>query len=82
MEVRGFVWEVRAFQSFDIFMILSNCIAEDFALMEASYAIIRILQAFPNIRLPPEVPNEPVGAERQKYTISLAPMDGVKVLLT
>ena len=50
--------------------------------MEASYAIIRILQTFPNIRLPPETPNEPVGAEEQKYTIGLAPAEGVKVLLT
>jgi hypothetical protein len=49
--------------------------------MEASYAVIRILQAFPNIRLPPGVPNEPVGTERQDYTIGLAPTDGVKVLL-
>jgi hypothetical protein len=50
--------------------------------MEASYALIRMLQAFPEIRLPPGVPNEPVGAEEQNYTISLAPTNGVKVLLT
>lgn len=49
--------------------------------MEASYAVIRILQAFPNIRLAPGVPNEPVGVERQVYTIGLAPADGVKVSL-
>jgi hypothetical protein len=49
--------------------------------MEASYAIIRILQAFPGIRLPPGVLNEPVGAEKQDYTIGLAPADGVAVLL-
>jgi hypothetical protein len=50
--------------------------------MEASYAIVRILQAFPDIRLPPGVPNEPVGQERQSFTIVLAPLDGVEVLLT
>lgn len=50
--------------------------------MEASYAIIRILQAFPNVRLPPGTPNEPVGTEGQIYTIGLAPADGVQVLLT
>jgi hypothetical protein len=50
--------------------------------MEASYAIIRILQAFPNIRLPPGVPNKPVGAEKQNLSIVLAPGEGVKVLLT
>ena len=49
--------------------------------MEASYAIVRILQAFPDIRLPPEVPNEPVGAEKQTYTIGVTPTDGVQVLL-
>ena len=49
--------------------------------MEASYAIIRILQSFPNIRLPPGVPNEPVGAEGQIYTIGITPADGVQVLL-
>jgi hypothetical protein len=50
--------------------------------MEASYVLIRLLQAFPNIRLPPGIPNEPVGAERQSFTIILSPLDGVKVLLT
>jgi hypothetical protein len=50
--------------------------------MEASYAIIRILQAFPNIRLPPRVPNEPVGVEKQNFSIVLAPGEDVKVLLT
>ena len=50
--------------------------------MEASYAIIKILQAFPNIQLPPEIPSEPVGTEGQLYTIGLAPADGVQVRLT
>jgi hypothetical protein len=50
--------------------------------MEASYAIIRLLQAFPNIQLPPGIPSEPVGTEGQIYTIGLAPADGVQILLT
>lgn len=49
--------------------------------MEASYAIIKILQAFPNVRIAPGVPNEPVGAEKQAYTIGLSPADGVHVVL-
>lgn len=49
--------------------------------MEASYAMIRVLQAYPNMRLAPGVPNEPVGAERQTYTIGLYPTDGVLVAL-
>lgn len=50
--------------------------------MEASYAVIRILQAYPNMRLAPGVTNEPVGAEKQLYTISLSPADGVHVALS
>ncbi len=52
---------------------------EDFALTEATYAIVRILQAFPNIKLAPAVPNEPIGAERHAYTAGIASMDGVNV---
>lgn len=49
--------------------------------MEASYAAVRLLQNFPNIRLPPGIPNEPVGAERQSLTIVLSSAEGAKVLL-
>jgi hypothetical protein len=49
--------------------------------MEASYAIVRILQAFPTIKLPPGAPNEPVGAEKQSFTIVLSPLEGVDVVL-
>lgn len=49
--------------------------------MEASYAVIRILQVYPTIRLASGVPNEPVGAERQAYTIGVYPLDGVYVEL-
>lgn len=55
--------------------------AEDFALTEASYALIKILKAYPDIRLAPGVPNEPVGVERQTYTVGLFPTDGVQVSL-
>lgn len=47
--------------------------------MEASYAVIRILQTYPKIRLASGIPNEPVGAERQTYTIGVYPLDGVVV---
>ncbi|KAI1393503.1 cytochrome P450 [Hypoxylon trugodes] len=40
------------------------CLGRDFALMGASYAMVRLLQAFPKVRLPPGTPNEPVGAEK------------------
>ncbi|KAI1181758.1 cytochrome P450 [Nemania serpens] len=57
------------------------CLGKDFALMEASYAIVRILQTFPNIRLPAGVPNEPVGSEQQNLTIVLSSANGCTVLL-
>ncbi|XXH01639.1 hypothetical protein Hte_007999 [Hypoxylon texense] len=57
------------------------CLGKDFALMEASYAVIRVLQAYPNMRLAPGIPNEPIGAERQTYTIGLSPTDGIHVVL-
>ncbi|KAI0476932.1 cytochrome P450 [Xylaria cf. heliscus] len=57
------------------------CLGKDFALMEASFAIIRVLQRYPKIRLAPGMPNEPVGAEKQTYTIGLSPADGVYVAL-
>ncbi|KAI8954526.1 cytochrome P450 [Xylaria longipes] len=57
------------------------CLGKDFALMEASVAIIRVLQRYPNIRLAPEILNEPVGAEKQTYTIGLSPTSGVYVAL-
>ena len=58
-----------------------SCELEDYALMESSYAIIRILQRYPNIRLPPGEANEPPGAEKQHLSIVLTNADGVKVIL-
>ncbi|KAK1673931.1 cytochrome P450 [Colletotrichum godetiae] len=54
---------------------------EDYAIMEASYAIVRMLQKFPGIRLPPGVPNEPVGMKRQHLGIVLTSAEGAQVLL-
>jgi len=54
---------------------------EDYALMESSYAIIRILQRYPGIRLPPGVPNESTGKERQHLGIVLTSAEGTKVML-
>ncbi|KAF3767825.1 n-alkane-inducible cytochrome P450, partial [Cryphonectria parasitica EP155] len=58
-----------------------TCLGKDFALMEASYAVIRILQSFPNIHLPPGTHIEPAGAERQLYGIIVTPMDEVGAVL-
>ncbi|KAL9066240.1 MAG: hypothetical protein Q9161_007697 [Pseudevernia consocians] len=57
------------------------CLGKDFALMEASCAVIRIIQSFPNLRLPPDHPVVPTGQEKQTLTVFLSSTDGCKVLL-
>ena len=51
----------------------------DFALTEASYAIVRILQRFPSLKLSNEEQVHLVGQEKQTVTIVLRPTDGCKV---
>ncbi|KAL8766549.1 MAG: hypothetical protein Q9209_006692 [Squamulea sp. 1 TL-2023] len=62
-------------------MVAINAILEDFALMEASYLIIRILQEFPFIRLPEGHPVVPTGQEKQELTIFLKSAEGCKVVV-
>ena len=50
--------------------------------MEASYAMIRLLQEFPHLRLPPDHPIVPTGQEKQELTVFLKSADGCKVLLS
>ncbi|KAK3352443.1 cytochrome P450 [Lasiosphaeria hispida] len=56
-----------------------QCLGEDFALMEVSYTIVRLLQTFRTIELPVGEKVEPVGAERQVLTLVLSSADGCKV---
>ena len=49
--------------------------------MEASSAIIRILQTFPGIRLPTGSPVQPAGQEKQRLTLVLSSGEGCKVVL-
>ena len=58
-----------------------SCAIEDFALMEASCAIIRILQEFPDISLPTGYPVVPTGQEKQELTVFLKSAEGCKVIL-
>jgi hypothetical protein len=82
MEAQDFVSEVSG----DL-VVCTNCVLtyniyiEDYAVTEASLAIIRILQEFPAIRIPPAEPNGPVGSERQNLTIVLSSGEGARVLL-
>jgi cytochrome P450 len=54
---------------------------EDFALSEGSYAIVKMIQAFPNLRLPPEIQKEKTGQEKQSLTILVSSAEGCKVRL-
>ena len=56
-----------------------QCLGEDFALMEVSYTIVRLLQAFPVITLPEGEQVEPVGTEKQRLTLVLSSADGCRV---
>lgn len=54
---------------------------EDFGLTEASYAVVRILQTFPGIKLPAGQAFEKTGSERQQMTLVIAVGDGCQVQL-
>jgi cytochrome P450 len=56
-----------------------QCLGEDFALMEVSYTVVRLLRTFPTIKLPKGGVAEPVGSERQKLTLVLSSADGCRV---
>ncbi|KAM7212185.1 cytochrome P450 52A13 [Rhypophila decipiens] len=58
-----------------------QCLGEDFALMEISYTIIRLLQTFPVIVLPEGETVEPVGTEKQTLTLVLSSADGCRVTI-
>jgi hypothetical protein len=61
--------------------VLSILLQEDFALTEASHAIVGIIQAFPNLRLPEGLEVIPPGEEKQALTIVVSSADGCKVVL-
>ncbi|KAI1779447.1 cytochrome P450 alkane hydroxylase [Hypoxylon cercidicola] len=56
-----------------------TCLGMDFALTEACYTIVRILQRYPTIKLPDGEKPELVGAEKQTMTLVLQITDGCKV---
>lgn len=57
------------------------CLGQDFALLEASYTIVRILQVFPEIGLSEEEAKVGVGKERQALTLVVASAEGCVVEL-
>jgi cytochrome P450 len=58
-----------------------SCLGRDFALTEAAYTIVRLLQKYPHISLPPDEQPKLVGTERQHMTFTLSCLDGCKVRL-
>ncbi|KAI1385870.1 cytochrome P450 monooxygenase [Hypoxylon trugodes] len=59
-----------------------TCIGMDFSLTNGAYALVRILQRFPTMKLPPGETVCVAGQERQIVTISLRPADGCRVDLS
>ena len=53
----------------------------DFALTEAAYTIVRMIQRFPVIKLPPNEPVVKTGKEKQIITLVISIKDGCNVVL-
>lgn len=53
----------------------------DFALVQAKYTIVRLLQHFPILKLPDEAAVELVGAEKQRVTLVLSIKEGCNVVI-
>jgi hypothetical protein len=51
----------------------------DFALVEAGYTVVRLLQRFRDIRLPEGEMVELVGVEKQRMTFVIASAEGCRV---
>lgn len=51
----------------------------DFALMEAAYTVVRIIQRFPTIKLPEGDMVELAGVEKQTMTLVMSITEGCKI---
>jgi hypothetical protein len=54
----------------------------DFALTEAAYTVVRLLQQFPTIRLPADQKVELTGVEKQTMTLVISSTEGCMVDIT
>jgi hypothetical protein len=54
----------------------------DFAVTEATYAVVRMLQHFPNLALPPGEVVELTGVEKQAMTLVVSITHGCNIQLT
>ncbi|KAB2102371.1 Cytochrome P450 [Alternaria gaisen] len=55
------------------------CLGMDFALTEAAYVVVRLIQSFENIRLPAGEPVELIGVEKQVTTLVVSIKEGCRV---
>ena len=55
------------------------CLGMDFGFYEAAYVTVRILQRFPDLRLPPGEKVELVGVEKQTMTLVVSITEGCRV---
>lgn len=51
----------------------------DFGLTEAAYTVVRLLQKFPGLSLPPEEKVELLGVEKQTMTLVMSSTNGCHV---
>lgn len=57
------------------------CLGMDFGLTEAAYVVVRLLQRFPDLRLPSQEKLELVGVEKQTMTLVMSSTEGCKLEL-
>ena len=57
------------------------CLGMDFGLYEAAYTVVRLLQRFPNMSLPPGEKVELTGVEKQTMTLVVSITEGCHVKL-
>ncbi len=84
MEDQGYVWEVSALSSsrrLPPSKESTDIVAVDFALTETAYTIVRLIQRFPVIQLPPGELVELTGVEKQTMTLVMFIAEGCKVEL-
>jgi len=57
------------------------CLGMDFGLTEAAYAVVRLIQRYPNMRLPQTEKVELVGVEKQTMTLVMSSTNGCRIEL-
>lgn len=58
------------------------CLGMDFGLTEAAFAVVRLIQRYPNMRLPATEKVELVGVEKQTMTLVMSSTNGCRVELS